>query len=70
MFNKFKNWFNNNRNPIATIFFFISALLFCANLFSGICSNTITIIGCCLVSMGTVIMLYDYKKEKENDKNN
>lgn len=70
MFNKFKNWFNNNRNSVVTIFCFISALLFCANLFSGICSNTITIIGYCLVSIGIVIMLYDYKKEKENEKNN
>ena len=70
MFSKIKNWFNDNKNSIAIIVLFISALLLCANLFSRISSITVTIIGGCLTLIGIIITWYSCKKDKENEKNN
>lgn len=62
-----KIWFNENRLICATIIFFISSLLSCANLFSKIHSLTMLIIAFCLLGTGIGIMIYDKKHRREED---
>ena len=64
---KLKKWFNRNRSEIATITLFISAILSCANLFSGIGDIGVTTITCCMTSIGIIILIYDHKKEVNNE---
>ena len=64
---KIKAWFKSNKSNIAIIILFLSSLLLCANLFSGISDPVITIIGCVFTITGMGIVISDMIEGKEND---